>query len=182
MPQGKQEDSVGRKGFGTTGLAMAGMLAALVVVATCFLKLPVPMYSGYVHLGDGFILLGAVMLGYGAVPAAAVGSLLSDLLLGFAPYALPTFVVKGCVALVAVAATRAKNPWLRGLLFLLAECAMVAGYFLAEWLILGYGFPGAWANVPGNAVQGISGVVLAVVFYPVIGRIKLPGIKPRRDM
>ena len=38
-------------------LAFGGMMAALVFVATYFFKLPVSITQGYIHLGDGFILL-----------------------------------------------------------------------------------------------------------------------------
>lgn len=152
-------------------LAMGGMLAALIFVATCFLKLPIPMSGGYVHLGDGFILLGAALLGFLSVPAAALGSLLSDLLLGYTAYALPTFFLKGAVAAVAVAAMKRHHLLPRALLLLLAEAVMVGGYFLVEWLLLGYGFSGALANVLGNAVQGLSGVVIALGLRPMLKRI-----------
>ncbi|MEA5015809.1 MAG: ECF transporter S component [Candidatus Limiplasma sp.] len=154
-------------------LAMGGLLAAVVFVSTAFLKLPIPMAQGYVHLGDGFILLGAALMGYVAVPAAALGSLLADLLLGFVPYALPTFVIKGAMAAVAVLAVRQKNIALRILLLILAEAVMVFGYFVAEGWLLGLGAAGAWASVPGNAVQGGSGVVIALALMPMLRRIKL---------
>lgn len=159
----------------TAVLAIGGMLAALVFVATYFFKLPIPMTSGYVHLGDGFILLGAALLGYAAVPAAAVGSMLADILLGYATYALPTFLIKAAVAAVAVMAFGKREVWLRALWLILAEAVMVAGYFAVEWLIMGYGFAGAWANVPGNAAQGISGVIVALALAPALRRVKLPG-------
>ena len=63
-------------------LALGGMLAALVFVATSFFKLPVSVTQGYIHLGDGFILLGAALLGNTAIVAAALGSALADLLAG----------------------------------------------------------------------------------------------------
>ena len=66
----------------TLTLALSGMMAALVFVATYFFKLPVSITQGYIHLGDGFILLGASLLGWASVPAAAIGSALADLLGG----------------------------------------------------------------------------------------------------
>lgn len=154
-------------------LTYTGVMAALVFVATYFLKLPVPMGSGYVHLGDGFILLGAALLGWAAVPAAAVGSMLADLLAGYAVYAVPTFLIKAAVSAVAVIAVRNQKEWLRVLLLIVAEALMVGGYFVAEWLLLGYGLNGAWANVLGNAVQGLSGVVVGLLLIPLVKRIKL---------
>ena len=54
-------------------LSLGGMLAALIFVATSFFKLPVSITQGYIHLGDGFILLGAALLGNTAIIAAALG-------------------------------------------------------------------------------------------------------------
>jgi uncharacterized membrane protein len=168
-----RKDSPSRHPLSPLSLALGGLLAALIFVSTAFLKLPIPMAQGYVHLGDGFILLGAALMGYVAVPAAALGSLLADLMLGYASYALPTFLIKGAMAAVGVFAVRQKNIALRILLLLLAEVVMVAGYFVAEAWLLGYGPVGAWATVPGNALQGVSGVVIALALAPVLKRIKI---------
>ncbi len=173
MKDAQGNHSQNKRKMDPLGLALGGLLAALVFVATAFLKLPFPMTNGYVHLGDGFALLGAAMLGWVAVPAAGLGSLLADLMLGFAPYALPSFFIKAGMAAVAVRAMRHQKHWLRGLLLLAAEALMVAGYFLTEWLLLGVGLAGAWASVPGNALQGISGVVVALALLPVLKRIKV---------
>ena len=143
-------------------LALGGMLAALIFVATSFFKLPVSLTQGYIHLGDGFILLGALLPGgRTAIIAAALGSALADLLGGYTMYILPTFLIKGAVAAVAVwAAGHIQSPWLRALGMLAAEAVMVLGYFLAEWLVLGYGLAAAASAVFPNVMQGISGVVI----------------------
>lgn len=152
-------------------LAMGGMMAALVFVATWFIKLPVSLTQGYIHLGDGFILLGAALLGKIAIPAAAVGSMLADLLGGYTVYCLPTFLIKGAVAAVAVQAFRRScSPIIRILWMILAELVMVAGYFAAEWLVLGYGLAAAASAVLPNLVQAFSGVVIGAVFAPILAR------------
>lgn len=157
----------------TLKLAFGGMMAALVFVATYFFKLPVSITQGYIHLGDGFILLGASLLGWASVPAAAIGSALADLLGGYTLYILPTFVIKGLVATVAVGALRAKRPyWLTVALLAVAELVMVAGYFVTEWLLLGYGLAAAAGAVAPNLVQGLSGVVLGAVLIPLLQRVK----------
>lgn len=163
-----------RRTISTPRLALGGMLAALVFVATAFVKLPFPMTHGYVHLGDGFILLGAALLGWVAVPAAAIGSLLSDLLLGYVPYTLPTLVIKSFVAVAALRAGGQKPLWLSAIWFFEAEVLMILGYFLAEWLLLGYGLAAAWAGVPANAIQGTSGIVIAMALLPVVRRVRMP--------
>ncbi len=157
----------------TLKLAFGGMMAALVFVATYFFKLPVSITQGYIHLGDGFILLGASLLGWASVPAAAIGSALADLLGGYTLYILPTFVIKGLVAAVAVGALRAKRPyWLTVALLAVAELLMVAGYFVTEWLLLGYGLAAAAGAVAPNLVQGLSGVALGAVLIPLLRRVK----------
>ena len=45
----------------TQKLAFGGMLAALVFAATYLFKIPISITQGYIHLGDAFILLGAVL-------------------------------------------------------------------------------------------------------------------------
>ena len=78
-------------------------------------------------------------------------------------YLLPTLLIKAAVAAVAVLAVRAKAEWFRVLGFILAEAVMVAGYFVVEWLFLGYGFAAASASVLGNTMQGLSGVVIGLL-------------------
>lgn len=155
-------------------LALGGMMAALVFVATYFFKLPVSITQGYIHLGDGFILLGASLLGWASIPAAAIGSALADLLGGYTLYILPTFVIKGLVAAMAVCALRTKRPyWLTVVLLALAELIMVAGYFVTEWLFLGYGLAAAVGAVVPNLVQALSGVILGGVLIPLLRRVRL---------
>ena len=117
-----------KSGNQTLTLALSGMMAALVFVATYFFKLPVSITQGYIHLGDGFILLGASLLGWASVPAAAIGSALADLLGGYTLYILPTFVIKGLVAAVAVCALRARHPyWLTVALLVLVYQKFLKG-------------------------------------------------------
>lgn len=154
-------------------LALGGMLAALIFVATSFFKLPVSLTQGYIHLGDGFILLGAALLGPTAIIASALGSALADLLGGYTMYILPTFLIKGAVAAVAVQVLVKERPlWLTAAGMLLAEGVMVLGYFLIEWLVLGYGLAAAAGAVFPNIVQGLSGVIIGMLLLPVIQRVK----------
>ena len=90
-------------------LAMGGVMAALVFVMTYLPKVPVPVTGGYVHLGDGMVFLAAMLLGPVGVAAAAVGSALSDLVGGYMTYLLPTFVIKGAMALVRPVGTPPGN-------------------------------------------------------------------------
>lgn len=155
-------------------MALGAMLAALIFVATSFFKLPVSLTQGYIHLGDGFILLGAFLLGgNAAVVAAALGSALADLLGGYTVYILPTFLIKGAVGAVAVWTLAKERPvWLRVAGLVTAEAVMVLGYFLAEWLVLGYGWAAAVGAVIPNIMQGVSGVVISIALMPMARQVK----------
>lgn len=85
----------------TRQLVLTGLLTALVFLFTFVVKVPVPFTSGYIHLGDAMIFLSVLAVGpiHGAF-AAGVGSMLSDLLGGYAQYALPTLVIKSVMALL----------------------------------------------------------------------------------
>lgn len=173
-------------------LTLAGVMAALVFVMTYVPKVPVPPTGGYVHLGDGAIFLAALLLGPLGVPAAAIGSGLSDILGGYMVYALPTMLIKALVALIAwkayspdeqhMVATITdihgnplymvwKKGWLRAAVaFIAAEAAMVLGYFAFESVM--YGAAAAWAAVGANCIQGIAGVAMGLVCHALYPRLK----------
>lgn len=151
-------------------LTLAGVLAALVFVMTWVPKVPVPMTGGYVHLGDGAIFLSVLLLGPLGVPAAAIGSGLADILGGYMVYALPTMIIKAAVALIAWKGWKA-GRWLRAAIaFVLAEIAMVAGYFAFESVM--YGTAAAWGAVGPNCIQGVAGVALGMVCHALYPRMK----------
>ena len=151
-------------------MTMAGVMAALVFVMTYVPKVPVPITGGYVHLGDGAIFLAALLLGPLGIPAAAIGSGLSDILGGYMVYAIPTILIKGVVALVAWKLWK-EGSWLRAALaFVLAEIAMVAGYFAFEAVM--FGTAAAWGAVGPNCIQGIAGVALGLVCHALYPRLK----------
>lgn len=135
-----------------------------------FPKIPVPVTGGYVHLGDGAIFLSVLLLGPLGIPAAAVGSMLSDLIGGYMVYVLPTFLIKGLVALVAWKLCWKDQPLLALLSFLLAEAVMVLGYFLLEWAL--YGIASAAAAIGPNVVQGIAGVLIGMLCLLITPRLE----------
>lgn len=151
---------------------LAALFAALIFVATAFITVPLPL--GYVNLGDAFVLLGGWMLGpvYGAL-AGGIGAMLGDLMLGFAQYAPITLLIKAAMALIAAGcgawAAKCRKPaafGLRAVGGVLAESVMVGGYLLFETVL--YGFAGAVVSVPFNALQGVVGLVLALLLHPLV--------------
>ena len=142
-------------------LTCSGLMAALICVLTMFPHIPIPAGSGYIHLGDGIILLAVMLVGPLAIPAAAIGSMLADIFSGYALYAPATCVIKGAVAFIAWLMYRKGNIARTVLAFVLAEIAMVAGYFVFEWFVAR---EYAVVDILGNTIQGISGIALGVAF------------------
>ena len=155
-------------------MVMAAVLAALACVATMVVQIPSPM-QGYVNLGDCCVLLSGWMLGpWWGGAAAGIGSMLTDLLNGYAHYAPGTFVIKGCMAIAAALLAKAMGNKAAGYAVsgVVAEVIMVAGYFGYAALLLGKGI-GAAASIPGNLVQGAVGLVAGFLLMQVARRTHL---------
>ena len=149
-------------------LTVTGVMAALIAALTMFPHLP-NMAGGYVHLGDGLIMLGVMLLGPWAVAAAGIGSMIADLLT-YPPYAVATLVIKGLMALTALAIYKQDNKKTMLPAFILAEAVMVAGYFVYEIFLLGIG--GAVADLPGNIIQGVAGAAVGCALYGIVPQLK----------
>jgi uncharacterized membrane protein len=155
-------------------LIYSALMAAMVCAATAVIRIPSPT-GGYVNAGDGVVLLCGWLLGpwYGGA-AAGVGSLLTDLLMGYAHYAPGTLVIKGLDAVAAGLIFRSMGRSFRGQLLggVAGEVIMTAGYFGYSALLLQRGL-GAAASVPGNLVQGAVGLVTAVLVLQALRRTSL---------
>ncbi len=149
-------------------LALGGLLASLVLLATWQLKVPTAI--GYIHLGDGVIFLSAMLMGNYAALIAGIGSALADLLAGYPIYIVPTFIIKAVMGLLAARLALPGKHFRNIGIFAVAECIMVGGYFLFE--ILFYGLGAAAGAVPFNFLQGAAGVALGMVFSLYLPHLK----------
>lgn len=151
---------------------MTALFAALACAATMAIRIPIVGTGGYVHLGDAIVILSGILLGpaWGFF-AAGVGSAMADLLGGYFIYVPITLAIKGLVALSSGLVARAvwDKPRLRRAAAVfggLADIVLVAGgYFVCE--IPMYGLTAAAASVLPNAFQGLSGLVIASLLYPI---------------
>ncbi len=159
--------------FNLKKMVTAALFAALACAATMSVRIPTPGTSGYIHPGDAIVILSGVFLGPGwGFLAAGIGSAMADLLGGYFLYVPITFVIKGAVAFAAGTLFRkmGRTPNSRYAAVILggaADIVLVAGgYFLCETML--YGAVAAAASVPANMVQGVSGLILGAVLYPVL--------------
>ena len=153
-------------------LTLAGLMCAIVVIATMFAAVPIPGVAGaYANAGDAAVYAAAYLLGAPwGVAVAALGSGLADILVGSALYAPATFIIKGLMALIA--AKTVKGKWGK---WMLAVCGIVmtAGYFAYECLI--YGAETAMISIPANLAQGVAGALLGAIAIKGIDSFKKIG-------
>lgn len=164
-------------------IIFAALMAALTTVATMIIRIPTPT-QGYIHLGDGMVLLCGALLGPGlGALAAGIGSMLSDLFAGYMSYVPGTFVIKALTAMVggwlylrlSAGADRRAVPVRVVLSGIPAEAVMVIGYFLYEMgMEVAMGSNAAAAatavavGIPMNIVQGVAGIIVCAVLLPVL--------------
>ena len=160
-------------------LILAALFAALSCVATMSIRIPTPGTGGYIHPGDAIVILSGVILGpvWGFL-AGGIGSALSDLIGGYFVYVPITFMIKGLVALAAgllyqkVGKTQ-KSRYAAVVLGGVADIILVAGgYFVCEYFIYG---AGAAASIPANIIQGVGGLVISCILYPIL--ISIPNVR-----
>lgn len=162
-------------------LIMAALMTAFTTVATMIIKFPTPT-MGYIHLGDGLVILCGILLGPKVGTAAAgIGSMLADLFSGYVAWMPATLIIKGITALIAAvlyqkikkgAGVSRKNIIAAGIP---AELFMVFGYFIYEIFLSALAGSSVAAaatasvvSVPLNMVQGAVGVLIATVLLPVL--------------
>ena len=168
------------KNFNINKLVTAALMAALTCISTIVIAVPSPA-GGFIHPGDGFVILSGIILGpfFGGL-AAGIGSMIADLVLGFSAYAAATLIIKGLAAITAAYTYRIlcknlKNKVIPILVASILSGVLVTfGYFVFEGTLLGLGIAAA-TNIPFNLVQNCFGVIISVLLYPLL--LKVPQIR-----
>lgn len=159
---------------------MTALFAALACVATMSVRIPTPGTGGYIHPGDAIVILSGIILGpvWGFL-SAGIGSAMADLLGGYFVYVPITFAIKGLIALISgiiyqkigrSQKTRCAAVILGGVTDMLL---VAGGYFICEIPL--YGASAAAASIPANLIQGVSGLIIAFVLYPLL--LAVPDIR-----
>ena len=153
-------------------LTTAGVLAAVIILLTALVSLPMPGGLGYINLGDAGVLLAGILLGggWGALCAGAA-SAISDILLGWGVYAPATFIIKGAVALVAGLLFQTTKKQIRFVFLFVAALIVPLGYLLYETFLNGYA--AALPNVVFNTIQCLIGASAATAIGIVLLKTKL---------
>lgn len=172
---------------------VSALFAALTCICTMIIKIPTPT-GGYIHPGDGMVLLCGIVLGPGmGALAAGIGSMLSDLFGGYMVWVPATFIIKALTAMVAALLFRkagkhlsysSSNAIVRVIIGgIIGEAIMVFGYFVFEIGLnaasnggftsaaIAGGIAYSAAGIPANIVQGVTGIVIACVLLPILSKI-----------
>lgn len=157
-------------------LTLTGIFTALILVFTAFVH--IPFFTGYVHIGDGFLYLAAAMLPTPyAVFAGAAGAVLADVLTGYAVWAPASFIIKG-VTVLFFSRHAVKVIEKRNLLALIPSALLcIGGYYLYEALLMG-NFISAAYGIPGNVIQSAFSSALFVLVGLTIDKTGLKGRLP----
>lgn len=158
--------TIGRKeGMRIRYLAMAGVLATLITLATAYIcHIPVGLNGGYIHFGDSLIYLAAALLPKPyAMLAAAVGGGLADLLT--APmWVIATVIIKMLLVLPFTNKDK-KVVCLRNVVATVtAGVISVIGYLIAEYLLFG-----TWSILLVSLLPGIIQSVGSAAFFVMFG-------------
>lgn len=157
-------------------IVFIGVLAAMCAIATSF-KIPFGV-GAMVHLGTAFLFtVGICFGGVYAGLAGAIGSAFYDLIMGFSPYTIWSFVIKGIAGLVV--GTVAKGLWPAPVVYekgsnwmwravlgcVLAAAWTLGGYIIAWWQVTG-SLATAFANMPGSLMTSGVGLIVAMILSP----------------
>ena len=157
-------------------IIIAAMFSAVIAVATMIIRIPSP--TGYVNFGDPFVLIAGWLLGPFGILAAAIGSALADFLSSYTIYIIPTFIIKGCMALCAWLLYKGISKGCKKRIVIsyissavIAEIIMISGYFVFEAIFFNPML--AIQSVLGNVFQGLTGIVAGTLLITVVNRYNL---------
>lgn len=159
----------------TKDIVYSGVLAAMCAIATS-LKIPFGV-GAMVHFGTAFLFtVGICFGGVYAGLAGAIGSAFYDLLMGFSPYTVWSFIIKGTAGFIVGFVAKGVWPapvtnetgswaWRAALGCILAASWTLGGYIVAWWQITG-SLATALANIPSSLMTSGVGVVVAMILSP----------------
>lgn len=146
----------------TQRTVLMGLLIAMVCVGTMTVKIPVPVTSGYVNIGDAFIFISAGF--FGPIPgliAGGIGSAMADMF-GYPHFAIYTLIIKGLEGFVVGLLLKKGMSIYKNIgASLVGSIIMVGGYFLAESFMVG-NFIAPLQSIPFNCFQAFFSIVLAI--------------------
>ncbi len=160
----------------TTLLTTTGLFAALITLCTAYIcHIPSGINGGYVHFGDTFIFLAAVLLPRPyAIIAAVIGGGMADLLT--APAWVPFTILAKALIVLPFTSTNGRLLSMRNKIApIIALPISVIVYFFAEGILYG-SFAASAFSIPGNIIQGVGS---GIFFYLLATALEKSNVKNR---
>lgn len=150
----------------TKNIVITALFAALIFIATFLFHIPTGFNGGYIHIGDTFIYLAAVLLPTPyAMLAAAIGAGLSDALSGAMLWVLPTAIIKPLMVLCFKSNQQKIFSKRNVMSLIIAGLLGWFGYYIFGAIISG-NFIAPFATFFIEMIQPIvSGIIFLVVGY-----------------
>lgn len=177
---------------GAITTSIAAVFTALVAASTMIFSIYVPATRGYFNIGETMVYTCALLFGplIGAV-AGGIGSMISDVLLGYSQYAPGTLIIKAVEgAIVGFLGTRVYETKTSSELKIISVClatlvALLVGFVGVTYYVgpaeASIGFPGAPQMIIAIDVPAALWVVLAALIFVVIASLGL-GSKPQSPL
>ncbi|WP_019413099.1 ECF transporter S component [Paenisporosarcina sp. TG20] len=166
----------------TFNLILTSMAIALVFVSTYLLniRLPITANGGLVHLGTAMLFIIAILFGpKTGMIAGAIGMGLFDLFAGWTLWAPITIIARGLQGYLVgrIAWSNGRNGRSKSfnlLATIVSIPLMIGVYYIGESIIFSSWIVPA-ASIPGNIVQNVVGVLIAIP--AIIALKKIPYFK-----
>ena len=153
-------------------IVFSSLFAALVLLATMFLRIQAFSGGGYLHVGDAFVFAaGAALPLPFAMAVVAIGAGLADVFVGLAIYAPWTIVIKVICATVIWLLLNRGGSFNR-IITALCICAIISmvGYFIAIMTIINT--DAALLSILETAGQVVVGGVIFLGLWPIVQMLK----------
>ena len=155
--------------FSLKRLVLLALLTAINVVVSRIFIIPMPLTHGNINLCDAIIYIVALL--FGPMAGGIVGGLsgfLLDLLGGYGQFMLFSLVVHGLEGFFVGLVFKywnLKNQLVKGAIAgAIGVFFMVGGYFITNTVL--YTWAAGLVSLFTNTIQGVVGVVIAIVLLP----------------
>ena len=143
-------------------LSQSAVFAAMICFA---IFIHVPTFNGYVHAGDGLIYTAAMVLPFPyCIFSAAFGAALSDILSGYAIYAIPTAIIKSLNVCCFYFCRNCQKIICKKTIIVsaLSGIVTIVGYIITDTILWGNFTAQLIRTLPGNVLQATFGTVLFI--------------------
>lgn len=163
-----------KRKLGIRDIVFIGILSSMCAIATT-IKIPFGV-GAMVHLGSACIfLMGILFGGVYAGLSGAIGSAFYDIVMGFSPYTLWSFFIKGIAGLIVGVVAKGLWPenevrgrkWIwKAVLGCLTAAAWTLGGYIVAWAQVTGSMTIALSNSPSSLMTSSAGLVAAMLIAP----------------